>query len=138
MTTDVLEIRRTNLKVLIAQWGGPTSLAKKLKLSGPSYLSQIVGGSRPVTERTARKLEKELGLGSGWMDINHETDAKPASLDDSLVTRAILLVGTSLAEIGITVAPTKFAEIVTLVYGEAERSGRLDEQLAHRIVNLLK
>jgi DNA-binding transcriptional regulator YdaS (Cro superfamily) len=59
---DMQEVRRASLKVLIAQWGGPTSLAKKLGLSGPSYLSQLLSGLRPITEKCARKTEDALEL----------------------------------------------------------------------------
>lgn len=34
-----LETRRANLRVLVAQWGGPSSLATKLGYKGPSYNS---------------------------------------------------------------------------------------------------
>ena len=54
---DAQTTRLKNLKLLVRQWGGPASLAKKLKLSGPSYLSQLLSGHRPITEKTARKFE---------------------------------------------------------------------------------
>lgn len=47
-------IRKENLRLLLIQWGGPTNLAKKLKYSGPSYLSQLLSGNRPFSEKTAR------------------------------------------------------------------------------------
>ena len=135
---DVTDTRVANLRTLSAQWGGPSSLAKKLKLSGPSYISQLISGTRPVTEKTARKFEQLLGLAVGWLDQDHQGAGKPAKLDDTLITKAITLVGEAVNENSVNVAPDKFAEIVSLVYGEAQRSGRLDEQLAQRIVHLLK
>lgn len=135
---DKLQVRIENLRALSAQWGGPSSLAKKLRLSGPSYISQLISGVRPITEKTARKFEQQLGLASGWLDIDHDGSEKPSVLDDSLVTRAITLVGAAATENQITLKPDKFGEIVSIVYAEAQRSGRLDETLVNRIVALLK
>lgn len=133
-----MEQRVKNLRDLSREWGGPTSLAKKLKLSGASYICQLIAGHRPVTEKSARRFERELGLPSGWFDIDHDEGGNKSALDDSLVARAITLVATVASEKGVTVAPEKLADIVSLVYGEAQRSGRLDEQLVNRIISLLK
>lgn len=142
MTTDVFDIRLANLKSLIVQWGGPTSLAKKLEFSGPSFLSQMVGGIRPLTEKTARKIEQKLGLAPGWMDQDHDTSGntvRAAAIDDSLITKTVSLVGAKLQESNIQVRPDKFAELVSLAYGEACRSGgNLDENFVGRLVQLMR
>jgi hypothetical protein len=59
---DVYRTRRTNLRALAAQWGGPTSLAKKLGHSNGSYLAQLIGPnpSREVSEKTAREIERNM------------------------------------------------------------------------------
>ncbi len=142
MTTDVFDIRLANLKSLIVQWGGPTSLAKKLELSGPSFLSQMVGGIRPLTEKTARKVEQKLGLAPGWMDQDHDTPGntlRAAAIDDSLITKTVSLVGAKLQESNLQLRPDKFAELVSLAYGEACRSGgTLDENFVERLVQLMR
>ncbi|MEY4402305.1 MAG: hypothetical protein RIR91_340 [Verrucomicrobiota bacterium] len=135
---DVTDTRVVNLSTLASQWGGASSLAKKLKLSGPSYICQLISGVRPITEKTARKFEHQLGLATGWMDMDHNATTKAAILDDRLITKAIALVGEAVNENQITLRPEQFGEIVSLVYGEAQRSGRMDEQLVQRIVRLLK
>jgi len=43
------ERRRVNLWLLTAQWGNATTLAGKLGHSGPSYISQMLSGLRPIT-----------------------------------------------------------------------------------------
>ena len=68
---DILSRRVQNLRVLVSRHGGTSSLAKKVKLSGPSYISQILSGVRPLTEKTARKFEVQLGLAMGWLDDEH-------------------------------------------------------------------
>jgi hypothetical protein len=39
----IYDIRRDNLRRLIGQWGGPTSLSKKLGHSNGSYIAQLAG-----------------------------------------------------------------------------------------------
>lgn len=138
MARDLMELRVKNLRELTLQWGGPSSIAKKLKISGPSYISQLISGHRPLTEKSVRRFEKELGLPVGWFDKDHDNPTPATPLDDSLVTRVIVLVATVANEQGVAIRPEQLAEVVSLVYGEAQRSGRLDEQLVNRIVSLLK
>lgn len=138
MTTDVMELRMTNLRSLSAQRGGPTALAKTLKHAGPSYISQMYTGVRPITEKTARKIEQRLGLPSGWMDQNHGTDTSPAELDSTLLTRVIALVQETLQENRITVSAEKAAEIINWVYRDASKAGAIDENLIRRIVGIIR
>jgi hypothetical protein len=133
-----MDVRRAKLRSLIAQWGGPSPLAKKLKLSGPSYLSQLLSGHRPITEKTARQFENELGLPPGWMDDERHTNGKPATVDDDLVTRVVLLVGAALEEAKLTVKPAKFADLVAMAYDEAIRTGELSEMFVKRLINLTR
>lgn len=135
---DILDIRRTNLRGLITQWGGPTTLARKLRLSGPSYLSQLIAGHRPITEKTARKFEETLGLPARWLDDSRPPSAKPATIDDRLVTRAVLLVGAALEEAKVSLKPSKFADLVSMAYDEAVRTGELNEDFVKRLINLTK
>lgn len=71
----IYDTRRDNLRALIGQWGGPTSLAKKLGHSNGSYIAQLAGPrpSREVSEKVAREIEKVLGLPVAWMDQDHPT-----------------------------------------------------------------
>jgi hypothetical protein len=138
MMVDTLHTRRMNLRTLVHQWGGPTSLAKKLRLSGPSYVSQLLSGSRPITEKTARKFEGQLGLAAGWLDADHDGHQGSQTLDTTMITRVITLVATLVSERSVTVSPGQMAEITSIVYDDAVARGRLDDALAGRIVGLLK
>lgn len=60
--------RRARLKHLIEKLGGPTVVAKRLKLSSSSYVSQLAFGHRPITESTVAKIEDGLNLAPGWFD----------------------------------------------------------------------
>ena len=57
---SVYEIRRTNLRSLMTQWGGPTSLSRKLGHANGSYLAQLIGPhpSREISEKVARELKR--------------------------------------------------------------------------------
>ena len=71
------EIRRTNLRLLILEYGTGVALAAQCGTSA-SYLSQILirfktesGRSREVGTELARKLEKGCKKPEGWMDVVH-------------------------------------------------------------------
>lgn len=138
MSNDVMALRVTNLRALSAQWGGPTSLAKKLKYAGPSYVSQLYTGVRPITEKTARKIEQILGLSVGWMDQDHGSSTAAAELDETVLARVIALVKATLDENHITVSSEKQAEIVSWVYTTASKTGAVDENLIRRIVGIIR
>lgn len=138
---DVQEIRRKNLRALLTQWGGPTALAKRLKHSGPSYLSQLVSGVRPITEKNARKIEERTGLSKGWLDREDGTahaSVVAIDVDTSLVTSAIIAVGTAAEEDKVHLTPEKLGDMVALVYEAAKGSNEVDPAYARKIVRLLK
>lgn len=70
---ELQETRKRNLKRIIEQAGSASALAERLRYTGPSYLSQMLGPHRPITEKTARHMEKVMELPPGWMDQAHET-----------------------------------------------------------------
>lgn len=135
---NISNLRKMNLRALIAQWGGPTNLAKKLGHSGPSYLAQLVSENRPVTEKAARAIEQKLDMEIGWLDREHTGTITPVRVDQTLITKAVLAVGAALEEHGLQVKPAKFADLVALVYEEAAKTGDVGEALIQRIVRLLK
>lgn len=58
---DEQDLRRNNLKSLQPSGMKDVDFAAKCGIS-PSYFSQILKGHRPFGEKTARKIEKALGL----------------------------------------------------------------------------
>jgi DNA-binding transcriptional regulator YdaS (Cro superfamily) len=137
---DIHEIRKKNFKALVAQWEGPTNLAKKLGYTGPSYVSQMVSGNRPITEKTARQIEAKLDLAIGWLDTAHTGPqaARPAILDTTDLARIISLLTTALEEARVKMQPAKFAELVAMVYEDAQERGRIDEKFINRVIGLVK
>jgi hypothetical protein len=134
---NVYEIRRTNLRKLMSQWGGPTSLSAKLGHSNGSYLAQLAGPhpSREVSERTARQIEEKLALPGGWLDKPHQ---EPQPLDDTSLALCIRAVSAAVKDAHIKVAPEKFADLVALAYDNSQALGGLDEPFVTRLVRLMK
>ena len=141
MADDIHEIRKRNFKALVTQWNGPTNLARELGYNGPSYVSQMVSGNRPITEKTARQIEGKLKLTPGVLDRDSSLSAKgarPAAVDTQMISRIISLVTTTLEESGVRLQPAKFAELVAMVYEDASERGHADEKLINRVIGLLK
>lgn len=138
----VSDLRLANLRKLIEQWDGPTALATKLGYNNASFIVQMAGPSptRPVSEKTARKFEEQLGLPEGWMDVaTHQDTNVSQKVDVSLVTECIRLVGQTCQDLDIKLSPNKFADLVTIVYTDALESGgqpRLDHM--RRLLSLLR
>lgn len=139
----VFDRRRENLRRLIEQWGGVGSLATKLGYANARYLVQMAGPNptRPITEKNARKFEVTLGLEPGWLDRNVENTRKQkgqSDVDVEQVTVVVHLCGALCEELPVRLAPTKFAEVVALVYQDALRRGEVDSDLARRVIQLAK
>lgn len=145
----VEDLRKLNLRALIAKYGGPGVLAKKLGYANGSYFSQMIGPRpiRPLNEKTCRRWEVQLGLPAKWMDEDHSrregVNEEPASytvaprgaLDSELLAR----VAQAIENAGLPYAASKFGEVVTLVYEDATaKGGAIDEQYLVRVLRLAK
>jgi plasmid maintenance system antidote protein VapI len=135
----IMENRRRNLRVLAEQWGGVNGLAKKLGYSGGSYISQMTSGYRPITEKTARRIEKDLRIRpSGWMDEPHDLPIAPAQIDEAVLIQIMRSVASVMDEVGISANISTQQRIVELVYENAKSTGRIDDEFIRRVVDLLK
>ena len=134
---NVYEVRRGNLRKLMATWGGPTTLAAKLKHANGSYLAQLAGPhpSRELSEKTARQIEHALGLPGGWLDHQH-SDAQP--LDDTVLAVCIRAVTAALDSGRVRPPPDRFADLVSLAYEHAQTTGAVDEAFILKLVRLMK
>lgn len=63
-------IRRANLGLLLAEFGGPTQLQALTGVTD-TYLSAISNGRRELGDKAAAKLETGCGKPAGWMDEEH-------------------------------------------------------------------
>lgn len=134
----VYQTRRTNLRELTRQWGGPTSMSRKLGHSNGSYLAQLIGPhpSREISERVARDVERTLGLPVGWLDQDHPTGG--AQLNDEALTEVVRAVATVLRDAGLRPDPETYATLVQLAYDRSKLTGRLDEHYIQRLTGLLR
>jgi len=135
---SVFDIRRDNLRKLMEQWGGPTSLSLKLGHSNASYMAQLAGPkpTREVSEKTARDVERKLGLSSGWMDKPHK--GLPGQPDTNALIEVMALVQDLLESEGVKVSKAKLAELVALVYERQQETNAAEQTYARRLVLLLK
>lgn len=135
---SIYDLRRDNLRRLIGQWGGPTSLSKKLGHANGSYIAQLAGPrpSREVSEKVAREIEAKLKLPMGWMDQDHP--AGGPHLDDEALTEVVRAVATVLRDAGLRPAPEAYATLVQLTYDHAKLVGRIDETYINKLAELMR
>lgn len=137
---SVYDTRRENLRALIGQWGGPTSLARKLGHANGSYLAQLAGPrpSRDLSEKVAREVEGKLGLPLGWMDQDHPAGGH--QLNDEALTACVRAVATALRDAGLRPSPDAYATLVQLVYDRVKLTGGggIDEQHINRLIQLAR
>lgn len=134
---SVYDMRRDNLRNLITQWGGPTSLSKKLGHANGSYVAQLAGPnpSRDVSEKVARDIEKKLSLPLGWMD--QEQVGTPHHLNDEALAGCVRAVATVLRDAGLRPEPETFATLVQLTYDHTKLVGQVDEAFIQKLTGLL-
>lgn len=70
------ELRRDNLRALLSRFESQRDMADHLGVA-PAYLNQLLNGYRGIGEKTARKIEKELGLSHLWLDQERVDDDCP-------------------------------------------------------------
>lgn len=134
----IFELRRDSLRRLMRQWGGPTSLAKKLGHSNGSYIAQLAGPhpTRDVSEKTAREIELKLGLPDNWMDKPHK--GEPGQPETSLLIDVVAAAKDAIDSAGLKTSKTTFADLVDLVYEHSAEGCTVDLAYLRRLVKLLK
>lgn len=135
---SIYDTRRLNLRSLIGQWGGPTSLAKKLGHANGSYIAQLAGPrpSRDISERTAREIESRLRLPVGWMDQDHP--AGGTHLNDEALADVVRAVATEIRDVDLRLTPSQYATIVQLVYDNAKTFNRIDSIYISKLISLAR
>lgn len=135
---SVYDQRRENFRSLMGQWGGPTSLSRKLGHANGSYVAQIAGPNptREISEKVAREVEGKLGLPIGWMDQEHA--AGGAQLNDEALTEVVRAVATCLRDAGLRPAPDTYATLVQLAYDRVKLTGRIDEAYIQKLIDLAR
>lgn len=136
------DIRRANLKRVVRELGGHAAVAKRLKLAGSSWVSQLIQGIRPFTEKTARKFEKGLGLKQGSLDIPGSLDGLenvPDSVNRDVpgISEALACVNSLLSTRKQTLSNAKFGIVVEIVFSQGIKHGTIDAELAAKILDMI-
>ena len=128
-------IRQRNLRALIRDAGGPSTLAARLGHAGPSYLSQLANAHRPLTEKTARKFGEALALRPGWLDEDVHEPAKLVACP-AILGQVVQAVSEELNAQHVSIDPPRMAAVVTMVYEHSQPLGRVDVDYVRRVVQL--
>lgn len=144
--SKVVELRRANVRQLLGERGSLTELSKRMGYRNPSFLSQMLGPepTREITEKTARKIEKALGLGQGSLDqpIGYQRPSQAPSRPDpqivALVADVIRMVGQECDAAEVHPSPGKLADIAALVLAASFEQGAPPADHIKKIVRLLK
>ncbi|WP_081334328.1 hypothetical protein [Burkholderia diffusa] len=83
---DIDQIRRDNLKLIEAEHGGPAAAAAAIGMSHSQFTNlrdgakdSKTGKARGMRAQTARKIEKNVGKPTGWLDTDHAATASANS-----------------------------------------------------------
>lgn len=152
------DYRRENFRRFAEANGGPTAVAKRMGYSNASYVVQMIGPNpmRPVTERTARRVEEVYNLPTGTMDkpVAAIPQAAPpkvavvapepavvasAPMTSKQIGELVQLVGRICEIEGATLSTPKFADIVALAVTDAEaHGGQAREDMVKTLVRLAR
>lgn len=136
------EIRRENLRRVVRELGGHAAVAKRLKLAGSSWVSQLIQGIRPFTEKTARKFERGLGLKQGYLDqvrSPDELDSVPGSVNRDVpgISEALAVIDSLLSTRKQTLTNERYGRVVEIVFSQGVKHGTIDAELAAKILDLI-
>lgn len=145
--SDVKEVRRANLRRLVIEHEGMNTLARKLGMNKGAYISQLLSDPpiRPITEKTARKWERALGLPEYWFDAKNQftqptapaATPPPAAANGKLLTEVVTQVLTELKVRG-ELTPAEVADLIEMVYQDSVAAGRVDVEKLKKLVALIK
>jgi hypothetical protein len=148
MKIESAETRKLNLRRIADKFGGPSALAAKLGYANPSFLVQMIGPnpSRRVSERTARKMEEQLGLlpftldeQSGAAQGGTQAGTAPSPIHADALAKAMDDVAAVCTDLRTTLPTAKFSDVVAFAYREvAERGRPPDREFIKRLILLAK
>lgn len=142
----ISEVRRDNLRALVAKRGGGTKVAAQLGYRSASFLSQQIGPkpSREITEKSAREYEQKLGLQEGELDRD-DGPTKPVEATVAAATSTDVLVdviralGGVLETEKVNLSPGRFADVAALAVEDAvTHGGKPREGHIRNLVRLVK
>jgi DNA-binding transcriptional regulator YdaS (Cro superfamily) len=76
LMVNIRTIRKSNLLAQIERFGSQRAFAEQAGLA-PAHVSQMVTERRNMGDEVARRIEKNLDLAEGYMDLQHFPDDYP-------------------------------------------------------------
>lgn len=134
--------RRHNLLLFTGQYiNNQAEAARRLGLQDVSYLSQLKRGHRPISEKTARRMESSAGLPIGWFDQDRtgktaDEGAVATPKTGALFMRVVDLVAAVMRDFDEEFSDDKVSAIVDFAYRDARNRGAPDETYVRRLVEL--
>lgn len=132
---DVHELRRDNLRKLVAQNGGVLALGLKLGYRDGSFVSQVAGPNprRAISEGIARGIEVKLAMPSGWLDAQHVD----AAFSQELMLECVATVTAEIQAANKKVNPQVLREVVGLAFDQAKVAGHIDNDFISKLARLI-
>lgn len=133
------ERRVERLREIRAKYAQQDDLARALHWTAP-YLCQLIGPhpTRPISEKTARKIETRLGLVSGALDAERAPKANGhAFAEASLVTAAMAAVDDELAKHKRKLSRAQYRALVEHVHSRSVGQGVVDAAEVASLVRLV-
>lgn len=140
---DLNQTRKANLRLLVKEHKGGKQLAGLLGFKDSSYLYQMIGVHRRVTEAKAREIEKSLGLPPGWLDQETHPSARALAgqvqqaANDPVMHECIAVMKTTLDKLGVRVKSDRFADLCMLFHQHSVQSQGVDRDYAKKLVSTL-
>jgi hypothetical protein len=133
------ERRIERLRALRAKFAQQEDLARALHWTAP-YLCQLIGPhpTRPISEKTARKIEARLGLASGALDAEPAPRPNGHAFEAaSLVAPAMAAVDDELAKHKRKLSRAQYRALVEHVHSRAVGHGGVDAAEVASLVRLV-
>ena len=139
LSSEVQEARRRRLRQLVHEHEGMNALARRLGMGRGAYISQLLKEPplRPITEKTARRFEKELNKPAGWMDgVDPQA---PQPIKQELLSAIIAQVIEALEVAKINLPAPRLADLISMIYADAVTAGgKVDSARLSALVRLIK
>jgi hypothetical protein len=135
------ERRVGNLREIRSRFAQQEDLARALEWTAP-YLCQLIGPhpTRPITERTARKIERRLGLPDGALDADPASGTgggRWRTAAASFVAPVMAAVDDEIARHRRTLSREQYRALVDYLHRQAVARGSVDRNEVKGLLGLL-
>jgi len=134
---DIQQTRRAQLREVIEKQGGAASVAKRLGWT-VSYIGQLTKGVRPITEKTARRVEEKLLLKRHALDGETVNGAAFEGVDHALLGKAIVAVAEGIETTHAQLTPQQQADLISAVYEHAVTSKEINPRFVEQLIRMTR